>query len=192
MEQRRGQGQKVAANAQIENYLLPALKGTEAEERIKENIGYNRGRKGDQLSGARTLKAGMEVLRQLKDKQPFFLGVDAFDPHEAWNMPEAFKLRFPHHEGVEPILPFKTPNSKIESLDVTEEQIEQRARAVRRRAHLHRRVDRPPAQPARRPRRWRTGPSSTTCRTTGSCSASTTGSARTGRCSARRSTPCRT
>ena len=47
----------------------------------------------------------MEVLRQLKDKQPFFLGVDAFDPHEAWNVPEAFKLRFPHHEGVEPILP---------------------------------------------------------------------------------------
>ena len=115
---------KVASNAQIENYLLPALKGTEAEQRIKENIGYNRGRKGDQLSGARTLKAGMEVLRQLKDKQPFFLGVDAFDPHEAWNTPEAFMLRFPHHEGVEPILPFKTPNSKIESLDVTQEQID--------------------------------------------------------------------
>ena len=87
-----------ASDAQIENYLLPALKGTEAEERIKENVGYNRGKKGDQLSGARTLKAGMEVLRQLKDKQPFFLGVDAFDPHEAWNVPEAFKLRFPHHK----------------------------------------------------------------------------------------------
>ena len=66
----------------------------------------------------------MEVLRQLKDKQPFFLGVDAFDPHEAWNTPEAFMLRFPHHEGIEPILPFKTPNSKIESLDVTHVQID--------------------------------------------------------------------
>jgi len=114
-----------ASDAQIENYLLPALKGTEAEERIKENVGYNQGKRGDQLSGARTLKAGMDVLRQLKDKQPFFLGVDAFDPHEAWNVPQAFKLRFPHHNGVEPILPFKTPNSKIESLDVTEEQVQQ-------------------------------------------------------------------
>ena len=114
---------KVASRAQIENYLLPALQGTEAEARIKENVGFNQGRRGDQLSGARTLKTGMDVLRQLKDKQPFFLGVDAFDPHEAWNVPTAFKLRFPHHEGVEPILPFKTPNSKIESLDVTEEQI---------------------------------------------------------------------
>ncbi len=116
---------KKATRAQIENYLLPALEGTEAEERIKENVGFNEGRRGDQLSGAVTLKAGMEVLRQLKDKQPFFLGVDAFDPHEAWNVPTAFKLRFPHHEGVEPILPFKTPNSKIESLDVTEDQIQQ-------------------------------------------------------------------
>ena len=116
---------KKATRAQIENYLLPALQGTEAEERIKENVGFNEGRRGDQLSGAVTLKAGMEVLRQLKDKQPFFLGVDAFDPHEAWNVPTAFKLRFPHHEGVEPILPFKTPNSKVESLDVTEDQIQQ-------------------------------------------------------------------
>jgi len=116
---------KVASRAQIENYLLPALQGTEAEARIKENVGFNRGRPGDQLSGARTLKAGMEVLRQLKDKQPFFLGVDAFDPHEAWNVPTAFKLRFPHREGVEPILPFKTPNSKVESLDVTKAQVEQ-------------------------------------------------------------------
>jgi arylsulfatase A-like enzyme len=116
---------KRASREQIANYLLPALQGTEAEARIKENIGFNEGKKGDELSGARTLKAGMEVLRQLKDKQPFFLGVDAFDPHEAWNVPQAFKLRFPHREGVEPILPFKTPNSKIESLDVTEEQIQQ-------------------------------------------------------------------
>jgi arylsulfatase A-like enzyme len=113
-----------ATRAQIENYLLPALEGTEAEARIKENVGFNRGRRGDELSGARTLKAGMEVLRELKDKQPFFLGVDAFDPHEAWNVPTAFRLRFPDHKGVEPILPFKTPNSKIESLDVTQDQID--------------------------------------------------------------------
>jgi arylsulfatase A-like enzyme len=114
---------RIASRAQIENYLLPALEGTEAEKRIEENVGFNRGRRGDQLSGARTLKAGMDALRQLKDKQPFFLGVDAFDPHEAWNVPTAFKLRFEDHEGVEPILPFKTPYSKVEDLDVTDEQV---------------------------------------------------------------------
>jgi arylsulfatase A-like enzyme len=115
---------KVAPRSQIESYLLPALQGTEAEDRIRENVGYNRGRSSGQLSGALVLKAGMEALKQLKDKQPFFLGVDAFDPHEAWNVPQAFKVRFPHHDGVEPILPFKTPKSTLESLDMTEEQVE--------------------------------------------------------------------
>jgi len=116
---------RVATRAQIENYLLPALQGTEVEKRIRENVGFNRGRTGAQLSGARVLKAGMEALKELKDKQPFFLGVDAFDPHEAWNVPTMFKLRFKDHKGVEPILPFKTPYSKVEDLEVTEEQVEQ-------------------------------------------------------------------
>jgi arylsulfatase A-like enzyme len=115
---------RVASKEQIANYLLPALAGTEAEKRIAENVGFNRGRSGEQLSGARTLKAGMEVLRELEGKQPFFLGVDAFDPHEAWNVPTTFKLRFEGHQGVEPILPFKTPYSKVEDLDVTEEQVQ--------------------------------------------------------------------
>ncbi len=115
---------RVASKRQIENYLLPALQGTEAEKRVQENIGFNEGRKGDELSGARVLKAGMEALRQLKDRQPFFLGVDAFDPHEAWNVPTAFRLRFDDHEGVEPILPFKTPYSKVEDLDVTQDQVD--------------------------------------------------------------------
>jgi arylsulfatase A-like enzyme len=115
---------KVAARSQIENYLLPALQGTEAERRIQENVGFNRGRTGAQLSGARVLKAGMDALKDLKDKQPFFLGVDAFDPHEAWNVPTTFKLRFGDHKGVEPILPFKTPYSKVEDLDITQEQVQ--------------------------------------------------------------------
>jgi arylsulfatase A-like enzyme len=115
---------RVASREQIDGYLLPALQGTEAEKRIRENVGFNRGRPGDQLSGARVLKAGMQALRELKGKQPFFLGVDAFDPHEAWNVPMTFKLRFKDHEGVEPILPFRTPWSKVEQLEVTEEQVE--------------------------------------------------------------------
>jgi arylsulfatase A-like enzyme len=116
---------RIALKRQIENYLLPALQGTEAEKRISENVGFNRGRSGRELSGARVLTAGMEALKGLKDKQPFFLGVDAFDPHEAWNVPTTFKLRFKDRQGVEPILPFKTPYSKVEDLDVTEDQLQQ-------------------------------------------------------------------
>jgi arylsulfatase A-like enzyme len=115
---------RVASERQIENYLLPALQGTEAEKRIEENIGWNAGRSGRQLSGARVLKAAMRTLRELKDKQPFFLGVDAFDPHEAWNVPTVFRLRFKDHGGIEPILPFKTPYSKVEDLDVTDDEVQ--------------------------------------------------------------------
>src|SRR5215212_6423620 len=116
---------RLASKEQIEHYLLPALQGTEAEKRLQENVGFNRGRSGDELSGARVLKASMSALRQLKDRQPFFLGVDAFDPHEAWNVPTTFKLRFKDRQGVEPILPFKTPYSKVEDLEVTEDQVQQ-------------------------------------------------------------------
>ena len=38
---------RVASKQQIENYLLPALQGTEAEKRHQENVGFNRGRSGD-------------------------------------------------------------------------------------------------------------------------------------------------
>ena len=42
---------KDASAAQIENYLLPALAGTEAERRIKENVGFNRGPQGRRALG---------------------------------------------------------------------------------------------------------------------------------------------
>ena len=115
---------RIASEDQIANYLLPALGGTEAEKRLRENIGFNRGRGEKQLAGARVLAESMKALRELKDRQPFFLGVDAFDPHEAWNVPVTYVRRFPEHTGIEPILPFKTPYSKVVDLDVSEDQLE--------------------------------------------------------------------
>ena len=112
---------RVASRDQIDRYLLPALEGTEAEKRIKENVGFNRGRGERELSGARVLQSGMDVLRELKGRQPFFLGVDAFDPHEAWNVPVTYLRRA---KGVDPILPFKTPYSKVEDLDISDEQMQ--------------------------------------------------------------------
>jgi arylsulfatase A-like enzyme len=115
---------KVASEEQIANYLLPALAGTEADKRLRENVGFNRGRREKELSGARVLQEAMKALRQLKDRQPFFLGVDAFDPHEAWNVPVTYVRRFDEHEGIEPILPFSTPYSKVSEIDITDEQLE--------------------------------------------------------------------
>ncbi len=115
---------RIASQEQIANYLLPALAGTEAEKRLRENIGFNRGRGERELAGARTLQEGMKALRELEGRQPFFLGVDAFDPHEAWNVPVTYVRRFEEHEGVEPILPFKTPFSQVEDLEISDEQLQ--------------------------------------------------------------------
>jgi arylsulfatase A-like enzyme len=112
---------KVASQEQIANYLLPALTGTEAEKRLKENIGFNEGRGEKDLAGARVLQEGMNALRELKGSQPFFLGIDAFDPHEAWNVPTTYLRRV---DGVDPILPFKTPYSKVEDLEISDEQLQ--------------------------------------------------------------------
>jgi len=115
---------RIASQDQIANYLLPALEGTEAEKRLRENVGFNEGRGENDLSGARTLRESMNTLRELKDSQPFFLGVDAFDPHEAWNVPVTYVRRFVRHTGVEPILPFKTPYSKVVDLDISDDQLQ--------------------------------------------------------------------
>lgn len=78
---------QLASKEQIANYLLPALEGTEAEQRLREHEGVNAGLKPEELSGSRVMRTGMGLLDSLKDRQPFFLGVDAFDPHEAFDPP---------------------------------------------------------------------------------------------------------
>ncbi len=70
--------------------------------------------------------AGRRLLSELKEGGPFFLGVDAFDPHEAFNPPHAFLRRFggPREDGVEPIAPFDVPFSNVEEIEITDEQLE--------------------------------------------------------------------
>jgi arylsulfatase A-like enzyme len=115
---------EVASKRQIERYLLPGLEGTEAEQRLREHEFVNKGLDPDQLAGSRVARTGIALLDTLKDRQPFFLGIDAFDPHEAFDAPEGFKRRFGKAEGIEPIIPFTTPFSRIEDIDVTDAQVE--------------------------------------------------------------------
>ena len=115
---------QVASKDQIANYLLPALEGTEAERRLREHEGLNAGRAARDLSGARVVRTGMRLLDSLKDRQPFFLGVDAFDPHEAFDPPTTYVRRFGRHQGIEPIYPFTTPFSTVEEVEATDEQVE--------------------------------------------------------------------
>lgn len=114
---------RLASKRQIANYLLPALEGTEAEQRLREHEGVNAGLNPEELSGARVMRTGMDLLDSLKDRQPFFLGVDAFDPHEAFDPPTTY-VRRSSGEGIEPIIPFETPFSKVKEVEATEEQVD--------------------------------------------------------------------
>ncbi|NLT07211.1 MAG: sulfatase-like hydrolase/transferase [Solirubrobacterales bacterium] len=114
---------KRASRRQIERYLLPTLAGTEVETRLREHVGMDAGRSPDELSGARVMRGGLDLLDGLKDRQPFFLGIDAFDPHEAFDPPATY-VRKPPAGEVEPILPFTTPFSTVEQVEVTDEQVE--------------------------------------------------------------------
>jgi arylsulfatase A-like enzyme len=78
------------------------------------------------------MRGGMDALDELKDRQPFFLGVDSFDPHEPFDAPPVYvnveeggrKLGIQKTKGILPIQPFLTPASTLRSVDIDPETLE--------------------------------------------------------------------
>jgi arylsulfatase A-like enzyme len=120
-----------APRSAIERYLFPKLSDSIEVQRLREYVGWNnlyRRRESD-YSAARVIRSGMDVLDELKDKQPFFLGVDAFDPHESLDPPRVYMSKFARVKGSEkqgiiPIQPWDTPYSRILDLGIDEETVE--------------------------------------------------------------------
>jgi len=55
---------------------------------------------------ARTVKAAMDWLERNREREPFFLYVDLFDPHEPWDPPQYYVDRyFPGYTGEQVIYP---------------------------------------------------------------------------------------
>ena len=72
---------------------------------------------------ARVVRSGINLVDDLEKKRPFFLGVDAFDPHEPLDPPRVYMNRFGGPKGIEkkgiiPIQPFETPYSWVIDVDV--------------------------------------------------------------------------
>ena len=120
-----------APRSAIERYLFPKLSDSIEVQRLREYVGWNnlyRRRESD-YSAARVIRSGMDVLDELKDKQPFFLGVDAFDPHESLDPPRVYMSKYARVKGSEkqgiiPIQPWDTPYSRILDLGIDEETVE--------------------------------------------------------------------
>ena len=122
-----------ATRSTIERYLLPELSDTVEVGRLRAMAGWNsiyRDSEGDYPT-ARVIRSGMRLLDDLKDSgKPFFLGIDAFDPHEPLDAPRVYQRRFgsepkgSERDGITPIQPFETPYSWVIDVDVDHETIE--------------------------------------------------------------------
>jgi arylsulfatase A-like enzyme len=114
-----------APRSAIEKYLLPALSNSVEVGRLRSMAGWNSiyRRRDTQYPAARVMRAGINLLDDLKKKRPFFLGVDSFDPHEPLDAPTAFQIasgspKGIELEGIKPIQPFETPYSWAVDVDV--------------------------------------------------------------------------
>jgi arylsulfatase A-like enzyme len=123
-----------APRSAIEKYLLPALSNTLEVDRLESHVGWaSMYRVGERnYSAARVMRGGMDALDELKDKQPFFLGVDSFDPHEPFDAPPVYvrlmergrELGIQKERGILPIQPFLTPASTIRNLEIDSDTVE--------------------------------------------------------------------
>jgi arylsulfatase A-like enzyme len=123
---------RLAPRSAIEQYLLPALSDTVEVHRLEEYVGWNSLYRTSQknYSAARVARGGIDALEDLRHRQPFFLGVDLFDPHEPFDAPPAYVHTIDkvpkgvQKQGILPIQPFLTPASTTESVAIDPDTLE--------------------------------------------------------------------
>jgi arylsulfatase A-like enzyme len=122
---------RVASRGAVDRYLLPALSDTAEVGRLQGHVGWNNlyRRSERDYSAARVLRGGMRLLEDLKDKEPFFLGVDSFDPHEPVDPPPVYLEGYGPPKGIErdgirPIAPFETPADPVNKLGISDDTVE--------------------------------------------------------------------
>jgi arylsulfatase A-like enzyme len=121
-----------ATRSMIERYLLPELSNSVEVGRLRSMVGWNSIYRDNerQYPTARVVRSGISMVDDLKDRRPFFLGVDAFDPHEPFDAPRVYQLAsgsprgIETSEGIVPIQPFETPYSWVVHVDLDDESIE--------------------------------------------------------------------
>jgi arylsulfatase A-like enzyme len=118
---------KPASAEEAQRYLPAALRGTDEEARMRQYVGWNlRNRKSeDDYSAARVGRDAIDLLGSLRDRQPFFLGVDFFDPAEPFDPPSRFMSRFDvKRTDPLPIQPFEFPYSLTSDMHLDDDAID--------------------------------------------------------------------
>ena len=122
-----------ATRSAIERYLMPELSDSVEVGRLRAMAGWNsiNRHSDDDYPTARVIRSGLRLVDDLQESgKPFFLGVDAFDPHEPFDAPPVFQLQWGDEplgvekQGVTPIQPFETPYSWVVDVDADPETLE--------------------------------------------------------------------
>ena len=109
-----------------------------------------------QYPAARVVRAGINLIDDLKKKRPFYLGVDSFDPHEPFDAPRVYQLAAGSPKGIETTEGIIADPAVRDALLVgrprgpRRRHHRARARAVRGGDHLRRQLDRTADEQARR------------------------------------------
>jgi arylsulfatase A-like enzyme len=104
---------EAASAGEVRSQLAPGLRGTATEQRMREYAAWNRAnrRREDEYSAARVARDGIDLLRGLEGRQPFFLGVDMFDPMEPFDPPGT--------DGIMPI-PLEPGHARVDEMGLDE------------------------------------------------------------------------
>jgi arylsulfatase A-like enzyme len=113
------------SSSEVRPLIAPGLRGTPAEARLREYVAWNRAnrQREEDYSAARVVRDGIDLLREMQGRQPFFLGVDLFDPMEPFDPPSSYLRR---SNGAEPVLPIPPEPgwARLEELGLTEAGVE--------------------------------------------------------------------
>ncbi len=86
----------------LQDYMKPVMAGDRIERSIDQYLRNTRDFKSEEdWFCGQTMTAAMEWVRENVDRQPFFLWVDSFDPHEPWDPPPPYQglYRDPNYTG---------------------------------------------------------------------------------------------
>jgi arylsulfatase A-like enzyme len=104
-----------ATDKRLEETLIGGPNASHAEEIMLQYFANTQDRRSEEdWFAPRVFAKGTQLLEaaaNLPSGQPFFLVVDAYDPHEPWDPPEKYTSMYSEgYEGLEPYLPSSGPS----------------------------------------------------------------------------------
>jgi arylsulfatase A-like enzyme len=103
-----GGGDRPVDRALIDHWIHPAVQAAGMAERVRRYISNSDYSRDESNSfAARVFGSAAEALTVAGRRQPFFLGVDSFQPHEPWTPPREYVDLYgdPDYDGPEPAMP---------------------------------------------------------------------------------------